>query len=275
MTLATILIPLIGAVLLFFLSGSGRVVALTASVFTLLAAVALPQAGPFETPWLGTFGVYFSLSAVGAGGLLVLIAAIVMLPTTFYSSFVVKENTSRFLALLLAMQAGLNGVFMAQDVVLFYLFWEATLIPSVLMLGIWGLERRRQAAIKYLVYAVAGSFIMLVAILALRPLSGATSFRLVDLIPATQALPLSTQVWLFLAFTLAFAVKLPLWPVHGWLPDFHEQNHVSGVADIAGTLYKVGGWGFFAIALPLFPAGATAVTPYLLGTSRLYCGLRC
>ena len=265
MTLATILIPLIGAVLLFFLSGSGRVVALTASVFTLLAAVALPQAGPFETPWLGTFGVYFSLSAVGAGGLLVLIAAIVMLPTTFYTSFVVKENTSRFLALLLAMQAGLNGVFMAQDVVLFYLFWEATLIPSVLMLGIWGLERRRQAAIKYLVYAVAGSFIMLVAILALRPLSGATSFRLVDLIPATQALPLSTQVWLFLAFTLAFAVKLPLWPVHGWLPDFHEQNHVSGVADIAGTLYKVGGWGFFAIALPLFPAGATAVTPYLLG----------
>ena len=265
MTLATILIPLIGAVLLFFLAGTGRVIALTASVFTLLAALALPQAGPFETPWLGTFGVYFSLSAVGAGGLLVLIAAIVMLPTTFYASFVVKENTSRFLALLLAMQAGLNGVFMAQDVVLFYLFWEATLIPSVLLLGIWGLERRRQAAIKYLVYAVAGSFIMLVAILALRPLSGATSFRLADLLPATQALPLSTQVWLFLAFTLAFAVKLPLWPVHGWLPDFHEQNHVSGVADIAGTLYKVGGWGFFAIALPLFPAGATAVTPYLLG----------
>ncbi len=265
MTLAAVLIPLIGALLLFFLSGSGRVIALTTSVFTLLVALALPQAGPFETPWLGTFGVYFSLSAVGAGGLLVLIAAIVMLPTTLYASFVVKENTSRFLALLLAMQAGLNGVFMAQDVVLFYLFWEATLIPSVLMLGIWGLERRRQAAIKYLVYAVAGSFIMLVAILALRPLSGATSFRLVDLIPATQALPLSTQVWLFLAFTLAFAVKLPLWPVHGWLPDFHEQNHVSGVADIAGTLYKVGGWGFFAIALPLFPAGATAVTPYLLG----------
>ena len=265
MTLAAVLIPLIGALLLFFLSGSGRVIALTTSVFTLLVALALPQAGPFETPWLGTFGVYFSLSAVGAGGLLVLIAAIVMLPTTLYASFVVKENTSRFLALLLAMQAGLNGVFMAQDVVLFYLFWEATLIPSVLMLGIWGLERRRQAAVKYLVYAVAGSFIMLVAILALRPLSGATSFRLVDLIPATQALPLSTQVWLFLAFTLAFAVKLPLWPVHGWLPDFHEQNHVSGVADIAGTLYKVGGWGFFAIALPLFPAGATAVTPYLLG----------
>ena len=265
MTLAAILIPLIGALLLFFLSGTGRIVALTASVFTLLAALALPQAGPFETPWLGTFGVYFSLSAVGAGGLLVLIAAIVMLPTTLYASFAVKENSSRFLALLLIMQAGLNGVFMAQDVVLFYLFWEATLIPSVLMLGIWGLERRRQAAIKYLVYAVAGSFIMLVAILALRPLSGATSFRLVDLMPATQALPLSTQVWLFLAFTLAFAVKLPLWPVHGWLPDFHEQNHVSGVADIAGTLYKVGGWGFFAIALPLFPAGATAVTPYLLG----------
>ena len=105
---------------------------------------------------------------------------------------------------------------------------------------------------------------MLVAILALRPLSGATSFRIVDLLPATQALPLGTQVWLFLAFTLAFAVKLPLWPLHGWLPDFHEQNHPSGVADVAGTLYKVGGWGFFAFALPLFPAAAALLTPYLL-----------
>ncbi len=266
MTLATVLIPLIGAILLFFVpKGMGRIVAVITSVFTLLAAIALPQALPYETPWLGSFGVYFSLSAVGAGGLLVLIAAIVMLPTTFYASFVVKENTNRFLGLLLAMQAGLSGIFLAQDVVLFYLFWEATLIPSVLMLGIWGLERRRQAAVKYLVYAVAGSFIMLVAILALRPLSGAESFRLTDLLPATQALPQSTQIWLFLAFTLAFAVKLPLWPVHGWLPDFHEQNHPSGIADIAGTLYKAGGWGFFAFALPLFPAGAAAVTPYLLG----------
>lgn len=265
MTLAAVLIPFIGALLLFAAPANlGRVLTLLTSVFALLAALALPQAGAYETPWLGTFGVYLSLSAAGAGGILVTTAALVMLPTAFYATFVVQENTNRFVALLLLMQAGLNGIFMAQDVVLFYLFWEATLFPSIILLGVWGLARRREAAIKYLVYAVTGSFIMLVAILALRPLSGAASFRLSDLLPATQALPLTTQIWLFLAFTLSFAVKLPLWPVHGWLPDFHDQNHVSGLADVAGTLYKVGGWGFFAFALPLFPAGAAVVTPYLL-----------
>ncbi len=265
MTLVAVLIPLLSAILLLVAPRAlGRAVVLLSTVFTLLTAFALPQAGGFERPWIEPFGLYLSLSPAGAGSVLVLTAALVMLPTAFYASFVVQERTGGFLALLLATQAALNGLFLAQDLVLFYVFWEGALVASVLMLGIWGREGRRQAALKYLVYAVAGSFLMLVAILALRPLSGAASFRLSDLLPATQALPLSTQLWLFLAFTLAFAVKLPLWPLHGWLPDFHEQNHPSGVADVAGTLYKVGGWGFFAFALPLFPAAAMVVTPYLL-----------
>lgn len=265
MTLAALLIPFVSGLLLFIVpKGLQRALVLISTVFTFLTALGMVQVGPYETPWLPGFGVYLSLSAAGAGGVLAIASALVMIPTALYASFVIERRSGPFLALLLLMQAGLNGIFLAQDVVLFYVFWEATLIPSVVMLGLWGLERRRQAAIRYLLYAISGSFIMLVAILALRPLSGAASFRLADLIPATQALPVTTQIWLFLAFTLAFAVKLPLWPVHGWLPDFHEQNHVSGVADVAGTLYKVGGWGFFAFALPLFPAGAAAVTPYLL-----------
>ena len=265
MTLTTILIPLFSALLLLIVPKAlQRAIVVISSLFTFLTALALPQVGNFEAPWIEPFGLYFSLSPVGAGSVLVLTAALVMLPTALYASFVVKERTGGFLALLLAMQAAINGLFLAQDLVLFYVFWEGALVASVLMLGIWGGERRRAAALKYLTYAVAGSFPMLVAILALRPLSGATSFRLVDLLPATQALPPNTQVWLFLAFTLAFAVKLPLWPLHGWLPDFHEQNHPSGVADVAGTLYKVGGWGFFAFALPLFPAAAALLTPYLL-----------
>ena len=265
MTLTAVLLPLLSALLLLIVPRAlQRALVVVSSVFTFLTALALPQVGNFEAPWIEPFGLYFSLSPAGAGSVLVMTAALVMLPTALYASFVVKERTGGFLALLLAMQAAINGLFLAQDLVLFYVFWEGALVASVLMLGIWGGERRRAAALKYLTYAVAGSFLMLVAILALRPLSGATSFRLVDLLPATQALPLGTQVWLFLAFTLAFAVKLPLWPLHGWLPDFHEQNHPSGVADVAGTLYKVGGWGFFAFALPLFPAAAAVVTPYLL-----------
>jgi NADH-quinone oxidoreductase subunit M len=264
-TLTAILLPLISALLLLVAPRAlQKAIVVISTVFTFLTALALPQVGPFEAPWLASLGVYLSLSPVGAGSVLVLSAALVMIPTALYASFVVGERTGAFLALLLAMQAGLNGIFLAQDLVLFYIFWEATLVPSLLLLGIWGLERRRQAALKYLTYAVAGSFLMLVAILALRPLSGAESFRFADLLNATQALPLNTQVWLFLAFTLAFAVKLPLWPLHGWLPDFHEQNHPSGVADVAGTLYKVGGWGFFAFALPLFPAAAALLSPYLL-----------
>lgn len=265
MTLTAILLPLISALLLLVAPRAlQRAIALLSTLFTFLTAIALPQVGSFETPWLSSLGIYLSLSPAGAGSVLVLAAALVLLPTALYASFVVRERTGAFLALLLAMQAALNGIFLAQDLVLFYVFWEAALIPSVLMLGIWGGARRRQAAFKYLIYAVTGSFLMLVAILALRPLSGATSFRMADLLPATQALPVSTQLWLFLAFTLAFAVKLPLWPLHGWLPDFHEQNHASGVADVAGTLYKAGGWGFFAFALPLFPAAAAVLTPYLL-----------
>jgi len=265
MTLTAVLLPLISAVLLLVAPMAlQRVIVVLSTVFTFLTALALPQVGALEVPWIEPFGLYLSLSPAGAGGVLVLAAALVMVPTALYASFMVRERTGGFLALLLAMQAGLNGLFLAQDLVLFYVFWEGTLIPSVLMLGIWGGVRRRSAALKYLTYAVAGSFLMLVAILALRPLSGAESFRMADLLPATQALPLNTQVWLFLAFTLAFAVKLPLWPLHGWLPDFHEQNHPSGVADVSGTLYKVGGWGFFAFALPLFPAAAALLTPYLL-----------
>jgi NADH-quinone oxidoreductase subunit M len=148
--------------------------------------------------------------------------------------------------------------------VLFYVFWELSFVLSLLMLGIFGREGRREAAQKYLIYAIAGSLLMLVTILALKPLSGAVSYRINDLLFAVPQLDLNTQLWLFVGFGLAFAVKLPLWPVHGWLIPFHEHNHPSGVADVAGTLYKVGGWGFFAWALPLLPAASHVAAPVML-----------
>ncbi|UCH27251.1 MAG: NADH-quinone oxidoreductase subunit M [Trueperaceae bacterium] len=268
MTLTVILIPLITALFLFFSEAADplvrRFLGLLGTVSTFLVALYLPGTPGMSSLWLPGVNVYFALSPDGASAVLVLVASLVMIPTALYASGRVERRTGSFLALLLIMQAGLNGIFLAKDLILFYLFWELTLIPSLMMLGIWGGTKRRQAVQKYLIYAVTGSFLMLVGMLALRPLSGAASYRLEDLLAVTPALPAGTQLWIFLLFTLAFAVKLPLWPLHSWLPDFHEQNHPSGVADVAGTLYKVGGWGFFAWALPLLPGAAAVVAPVLL-----------
>ncbi len=266
MSALALVLPLAVA-LLVALAPSLRVrrgLALIGAVATFAVALFLEGTVPVELRWIPGLEVYFALSPEGASSVLVTVAALVMIPTVLYASYAVPERTGRFLALLFAMQAGLNGIFLARDLLLFYLFWEATLIPSLLMLGIWGLRERRQAALKYLMYALAGSFLMLVAILAMRPLSGAASYRFDDLLAVTPMLPFDTQLWLFIGLALGLAVKLPLWPLHNWLIDFHQENHPSGAADVSGTLYKVGGWGFIAWALPLLPAAASAAAPVLL-----------
>ena len=264
-SLLVLVVPLLGALLAAFARSLqvARGAALLSTLLTFGLALFLAGDPGVSVLWIPGFNSYFELNPAGAASVLVLVAALVMIPTVLYASER-TENSAPFLALLLGMQAGLNGLFLAKDLVVFYLFWEATLIPSVLMLGIWGGAERRRAALKYLLYAVTGSFLMLVAILAIRPLSGALTYRLEDLLLVTPTLPLSTQLWLFAGFALAFAVKLPLWPLHAWLPDFHEQNHPSGVADVAGTLYKVGGFGFFAWAMPLLPDAAQVAAPVLL-----------
>ncbi|CAN5908262.1 NADH-quinone oxidoreductase subunit M [soil metagenome] len=265
-SLLILILPLLGALTVAFAKNrqTARGVALFSTIFTFVLALFLPGDGGISLLWIPGFDTYFDLDPTGAASVLIPVAALVMIPTVLYAGATLTERVGPFLGLLLGMQAGLNGLFLAKDLVVFYLFWEATLIPSVLMLGIWGGPERRRAAVKYLLYAVTGSFLMLVAILAIKPLSCAVSYRISDLLLVTPNLPLSTQVWLFVGFTLAFAVKLPLWPLHSWLPDFHEQNHPSGVADVAGTLYKVGGFGFFAWAMPLLPDAAIVVAPILL-----------
>lgn len=264
MTVMALLIPLVTAGAILLLPEQlRRAVAVLGTLGTFAVALLMGGDGGIALPWLPSFGVTFALSPDGASPVLVTVAALVMIPTVLYAGAKV-ERSGPFLALLLAMQAGLNGIFLARDLVVFYLFWEATLIPSLVLLGAWGRAKRREAVMKYLIYAVAGSFVMLIAVLAIKPLSGAASYGFDDLLAAAPALPVATQVWLMLGFTLGLAVKLPLWPLHSWLPDFHVQNHPSGAADVAGTLYKVGGWGFFAWALPLLPEGAAVVAPYLL-----------
>ena len=266
MTAAAILIPLVAAIVAWRLPRRvAAVVALVGTIATFLVATFLAGAPALEIAWLPALGIGFRLDPAGVSSVLILAASLTMIPTVLVAGRHVGERDApAFLALLLVMQASLNGLFLASDLVLTYVFWEATLIPSLLMLGLFGGDRRRGAVTKYLIYAVSGSFLMLASILALRPLSGAESYAFADLLPATRALDPVTQAWLFAGFAAAFAVKLPLFPLHSWLIDFHRQNHPSGVADVAGTLYKVGGFGFFAWAIPLLPAGAQAFQPWLL-----------
>lgn len=263
---AVLLAPVVAAILVALVPGARaqRTLALLGGVATFAVALTALVGSEIDLLWIPGLEVHFALSSEGASGVLIVIAALVMIPTLLYASWQVKVKTGSYLALLLLMQAGLNGIFLARDLVLFYLFWEATLIPSLMLLGLWGLARRRYATLKYLVYAISGSFLMLIAVLAVRPLSGAASYRLDDLLASAPLMPYETQLWIFIGLALGLAVKLPMWPVHNWLIDFHEQNHPSGTADVTGTLYKVGGWGFVAWALPLLPDAARVVSPILL-----------
>ena len=269
-----LLTPVIAVLLIAFVPSKwvDTVFAFLSSIANFVLAVVMMfvvNQNNFQVMWLEKFGIYFALDGGGGSSLLILTANLVMIPVIIYASTKIKKQTGVFLTMLLIMQAGLNGIFLAKDLVLFYIFWEITFIPSLIMLFVWGREKRREAAYSYLVYAMTGSLLMLMSILALKPLSGAESYLFSDLLAVTPNLALSTQNWLFLGFVFAFAVKTPLIPVHSWLIGFHEQNHPSGVADVAGTLYKVGAWGFFAWALPLLPGAAEVFSPFLLALAAV------
>src|SRR5690606_4263608 len=157
----------------------------------------------------------------------------------------------------LLLEMGMIGVFVALDLFLFYIFWEFTLVPMYFLIGIWGGSERRYAAIKFVLYSMAGSLLMLLAILYLG-LAGGT-FYLLDLIDLD--IPLQTARWLFLAFAVAFAIKVPVWPLHSWLPDAHVQAPTAGSVILAGVLLKMGTYGLVRFNLPLFPEASVAWAP--------------
>ena len=266
-TFAVLLVPVVGAALASAAGARRGLVtflALASTIATFLVSLFMPGASEVDLPWLPGLGTSFALDPGGAASVLVVVMSLVMIPTALIAARTVEDRPGRFVAWLLLAQAGLTGIFMARDMLLFYVFWEGTLIPSLLLLGSFGLEKRRAATLKYLAYAVAGSFVMLVTILALKTLSGAETFHIEDLVLAARGLSATTQAWLFAGLALGMAVKLPLWPLHSWLIDLNEQNHPSGAADVLGTLYKVGGYGFFAWALPILPLGAERLAPVLI-----------
>src|SRR5204863_4825703 len=177
----------------------------------------------------------------------------------------VQKHTRAFCIFVLLLESAMMGVFISLDLFLFYVFWDAMLVPMYFLIGIWGYERRVYAAVKFILYTMAGSVLMLLAILGLATLhaetAGGYTFDLVKLY-ALQVPP-HLQFWFFLAFALAFAIKVPLFPFHTWLPDAHVEAPTAGSVLLAGGLLKMGTYGFVRFAFPLFPMAAAFFAPYL------------
>jgi NADH-quinone oxidoreductase subunit M len=202
------------------------------------------------------------------------ISLFLVILTTFITPLAIlsswKSITRRvkpFMMCLLALETGMVGVFCALDLVLFYVFWEVMLIPMYFLIGIWGGERRVYAAVKFILYTMAGSLLMLIAILYLFFANGGTSF---DLLQITQRLSDGTfqltgiqEFWLFMAFLIAFAIKVPMFPFHTWLPDAHVEAPTAGSVILAGVLLKMGTYGLLRFCLPLFPNAAIQAAPYI------------
>jgi len=213
-------------------------------------------------PWLQVGGADISVS-LGVDGisLLMVLLTTFLTPLALLSTWqAVTDKVKGFNIFFLLLEVGMLGVFLAQDLVLFYIFWEFTLIPMYFLIGIWGGARRIYAAVKFFLFTMFGSVLMLLAILYLGLTAG--TFNLPQLVEQ-RALFAGAQLWLYLAFAAAFAIKVPLWPLHSWLPDAHVEAPTAGSVILAGVLLKMGTYGFLRFNLPLFPEAAVQTAPYL------------
>ncbi|MCB9179703.1 MAG: NADH-quinone oxidoreductase subunit M, partial [Flavobacteriales bacterium] len=219
--------------------------------------------------WIDTFGVHYHVGVDGLSVLLVLLTTFLM-PMVILGSFTyIKKHIRAYMGLVLMLQAFMTGAFISLDIFLFYVFWELMLIPIYLIVGIWGGQNRIYAAIKLFVYTMVGSLLMLGAILYLYYLHneqfGTWSAYIHDLYKVS--IPLGAQSWMFACFALAFAIKMPMWPLHTWLPDAHTEAPTGGSMVLAGILLKMGTYGFIRLAMPLFPEAALAHAPLIMGLS--------
>jgi len=270
-------LPLAGALLLFFIRGKSvravRGVTLTVSLATLALALGLffGFSGDSGLPefverasWLGR-GIDYNVGVDGISLFLVLLAAL-LTPVALLSSWrAVDERVREFSAFMLLLETGMIGVFVSLNLFLFYVFWEAMLIPMYFLIGIWGGRRRVYATMKFVLFTMFGSLLMLVGIFVLHAAyfraMGHYSLAIADL-AATPLAP-ALQTWLFLAFGLAFAVKIPLFPLHTWLPDAHVEAPTAGSVLLAAVLLKMGAYGFIRLGLPFFPQAGRAFAPAL------------
>ncbi len=275
---ALLALPLIGAILVMLLPkeepGLARGVSLGVSIATL--ALSLVILGLYDTKiasmqmvfdkeWIPGLGARFKLGIDGISIFMVLLTTFLM-PIILLSSYkAVTSKVREFCALLLILEVGMLGAFLALDLFLFYVFWEIMLIPMYLLIGIWGGQKRIYASIKFVIYTMAGSLLMLVAIFYLYAQYGSVTgeYTLELSLLNRLVLPRDVQMYCFAAFALAFAIKVPLFPLHTWLPDAHVQAPTAGSVVLAGVLLKFGIYGFLRFAMPLFPYGAAELAPYM------------
>ncbi len=271
--------PLVGALLILAFkqfapasdaARNARWIALLTTLVTLALSI-LVVAG-FDTsqpgmqftenlPWFG--GISYRMGVDGISVLLVLLTAFLM-PLSIVASWApIKDRVAEYMIAFLVLETLMIGAFLAMDLIVFYIFFEGTLVPMFLIIGIWGGKNRVYAAYKFFLYTLAGSVLMLAAILTMAGVAGTTS------IPELMAYHFApgVQIWLWLAFFASFAVKMPMWPVHTWLPDAHVEAPTAGSVILAGVLLKLGGYGFLRFSLPMFPYASAYFTPLVFALS--------
>lgn len=271
-------VPILGALAVFAVGSERRALARWLALFVALAGfvVTLPlytgfdpaQAGMQfveQAPWIRPFRIQYFLGIDGISMLFLLLNSFITVLVVLAGWEVIEEKQAQYMGAFLAMSGLMNGIFASLDAVLFYVFFEASLIPMYLIIGIWGGPNRVYAAIKFFLYTLMGSLLMLLAFIYLFLQSG--SFSILD----WHALPIdrAPQILIFLAFLLSFAVKVPMWPVHTWLPDAHVEAPTGGSVVLAAIALKLGAYGFVRFSLPIVPDASQILAPMMIGLSLI------
>ena len=272
-------LPLVGAAFILVIRGdekivarNARSVALWTSLINFLLSLFLwfnftPGSAAFQfqeqAAWMPEFNIGYRMGVDGISMLFVLLTTLLTPICVLASWEAIQTRVREYMVAFLVMETMMIGMFCALDLVLFYVFFEGVLIPMFLVIGVWGGPRRVYAAFKFFLFTLTGSVLMLLAILAMYFKAGTTD------IPAIMAFKFDPglQIWLWLAFFASFAVKVPMWPVHTWLPDAHVEAPTAGSVILAGVLLKFGGYGFLRFSLPMFPDATVYFTPFIFGLS--------
>ncbi|PYV33783.1 MAG: Fe-S-binding domain-containing protein [Acidobacteria bacterium] len=214
--------------------------------------------------WIASIGAEYHLGIDGISFLLVMLTTVLGFLAVLSSWTAVEERAKEYYSMFMLLDVGMLGVFMSLDFFLFYVFWEVMLVPMYFIIGVWGGPRKLYAAIKFFLYTLAGSVLMLLGILTLyfryAKDTGHTTFNLLDLMSHSHAWPFAMQVWVFAAFAIGFAIKVPMFPFHTWLPDAHVEAPTAGSVILAGVLLKMGTYGFIRFSLPLLPQASADPT---------------